>query len=131
MATSVTNLETTPAAGGASAEVAIPAKKKKKKYSRGLRDIQRFDRGLAKASRKINEAVAEGLNKYLKDSDKSARKRRDGAIQDALENWAAAMGKTVRRASKAPEILASTLNTRSSRKQFRTLVRLTTLPFSR
>ena len=106
-------------------------KKKKKKYSRDLRDIQRLDRGLAKASRRINGAIADGLSTYLKASDKSARKRRDGAIQDAMENWAKATEKTLRRASRAPVIIAEALNTKSSRRQFRAFVRLATSPFAR
>ena len=106
-------------------------KKKKKKYTRGLRDIQKFDRGWAKASRRVNRAVADGYSTYVKSSNKSARKRRDGAIQDAFKNWSKAMGKTLRRASSAPEILAESMDTKSNRRMFRTLVQISTFPFSR
>ena len=106
-------------------------KKKKKKYSRGLKDSQKLDRGMAKASRRVSNAVAAGLATYLKASKKSAEKHRDGAILDAFENWAKAMGKTLRRASGAPEILANSVNTRASRRRFRALVRLSISPFGR
>jgi hypothetical protein len=126
----VTPAAETPAMGAVTFTIS-ERKKKKKKYSRGLKDVQKLDRGMAKASRRVSKAIADGLGTYLKASRKSAEKHRDGAIIDAFENWAKATGKTLRRASDAPEILANTINTRASRRRFRTLVRLSVSPFSR
>jgi hypothetical protein len=112
--------------------VLVPERrKKKKKYSRGLRDIQKLDRGIAKASRRVSRAVASGLSSYVKESEKSARKHRDGRIKYAFENWATALSKTIRQASSAPSILADAVSTKNTRRQFRTLVQLSVFPFSR
>ena len=121
----------TPTPSAVIVEPTRDKKKKKKKYSRGLRDIQKFDIALAKANKRLNSAAAEGYSSYLKSSRKSARKRRDGAIQDAFKNWAKANGKTMRRASSAAEILADAMDTKSSRRNFRTMVRLSVPVFFR
>lgn len=93
-------------AAGAPAVVVLKArksgKKKKRKYTRGLKDLQRWERGGVRASNRLVDAVASGLTDYRKRSNRSARKKRDGAVRDALDNLGRAAGKTLRRSSKAP-----------------------------
>jgi len=72
-----------PQSPGTLKPVVFKTKKKKKyKYSRGLKDLQRSSRGVAKVSSRLARSVVKGMDAYRKASDKSARKKRDGAIRD-------------------------------------------------
>ena len=66
--------------------VNIGKKKKKKKYSRGLEDLQRTGVGLTRVSSRIARSVAKGMKAFRKASDKSARKKRDGALRDSARD---------------------------------------------
>src|SRR5258706_546208 len=80
--------------------IVVKTKKKKKyKYSRGLKDLQVSGRKVNKASSRLVKAVAKGMTEYRKASDKSARKKRDGAIRDFGLNVAKGMGKGLRPSS--------------------------------
>jgi hypothetical protein len=74
---------------------------------------------MTKASRRLVRAVARGMATYLKESDKSARKKRDGAIRDFGLNVADALGTGVRASSGIPADLARTFNTRDWRRSVR------------
>ena len=106
-------------------------KKNKRKYTRGLKDVQRLERGVTKASRRLSRAVASGLATYEKRRDKSSRKKRDGAIKDAIENWTRAYGRAVRKGSDAPYDVARRLNTKRLSRPIRDAIRLVTPPVFR
>jgi hypothetical protein len=95
------------------------SKKKKRRYSRGLEDIQRSGRGLSRVSSRILRSVAKGMDKFRKASDKSAYKKRDGAIRDLLLNMGKASSKSLRVSARVPLDLAKTMNRRSGRRVFR------------
>jgi hypothetical protein len=105
--------------------------KRKRKYSRGLKDAQRWEHGIAKGSRRVGRAVYEGLDLYLERRDRSADKRRDGAIRDALKNWSKAASKTLREAADAPYDVFKAFNTKSVRRTVKFGVRSLALPFLR
>jgi hypothetical protein len=105
--------------------VEVDRKRRKKRYSRGLRDIQTTNRGLTKATRRLVRAVDEGMTRYLKESNKSARKRRDGAWRDFGLNVADAIGAGLRESSDIPRDLARTFNTRGWRKSMRRSLKAT------
>lgn len=100
-------------------------KKKKRKYSRGLRDVQALGRTVSKASTRVARAVAKGMAEYRKRSDKSARKKRDGAILDFAVNLADGLGKTIRGLSVLPADLAKGLTTKRGRRRARKQLRFT------
>src|SRR6185503_483168 len=77
--------------------IKLKGNKKKRKYTRGTKDIQRLERGVTKASRRLSRAVASGFATYEKKRNKSSRKKRDGAIRDAIENWTRAYGRATRK----------------------------------
>jgi len=104
------------------------APKKKRKYSRGLKQFQKSERSLAKVNRRISRAVASGFGTYYERSDASSRKKRDGAIKDAVKNWGKGMSKAIRKASDAPNDVASAFDTKAVRRQIRQVARLLT-PF--
>ena len=106
--------------------VVLKTKKKKKyKYSRGLKDLQRSGRKMTKVSSRLVRAMSKGVGAYRKASDKSARKKRDGAMRDFGLNVAKGMSKSLRESSRTPYDIAQALNGRSSRKLIRRQVRAT------
>jgi len=99
-------------------------KKKKRKYTRGTKNLQQVSRGMNKASARVARAIASGFASYDKSSRKSSRKRRDGAAVDFAENWARAVGRSMRIASRAPFLVARQLPTKVVRRQVRSAFRL-------
>ena len=124
----MTDQEHTPAEGAETAAgnptpvmpVVLKEKKKKKyKYSRGLKSFQVTGRGMNKVSSRLVRAVAKGVDTFRKESDKSAEKQRDGAIRDLGLNTAKSMTKVLQMSSRIPYDLAKALDQPSSRKQVR------------
>ncbi len=104
--------------------VVIQSKKKKKyRYSRGLKDLQKSNRSIAKVSSRLARSVSRGMDAYRKASDKSARKKRDGAIRDFNLNMAKGLSKTLRESSRVPYDLAQATNQQAARRQVRRQIR--------
>jgi hypothetical protein len=99
-------------------------KKKKKRYSKGLRDFQRVEGRLSRVNRRIANAMAEGAATYEKERKRSARKKKDGAIRDFVPNLGEAMSASLREASSVPIDVAEALNTKSARRLLRNQLRL-------
>ena len=106
-------------------------KKKKRKYTRGLKDLQKLERGLSKAARRLSRAAAGGVSLYRRRSNKSSRKKRDGAIKDGLENWTRGLGKAVRKSGDGPYDIAKSLNSKRVSRQVRSALRLMIPPIFR
>ena len=83
--------------------------KKKKKYSRNLRTIQELEKGWTDSARRVAKAVKEGFDTYTDDRDKSAKKRRDGAMRDLLRNQSKAVRKTLSIAAEVPADIMDTI----------------------
>ena len=82
---------------------AEPAPKKKKKYSKQLREAQRIERAASKTRKRMLKAVLRGVETWESNRDRSAEKRKDGAVRDAMRNTARAYGDYVRAVSRMPE----------------------------
>jgi len=102
-----------------SSEAAAP--KKKKKYSRELEPMQKFERSMSKAQRRVAKAVYEGLSTWDTKREKSARKKRDGAVKDIVKNMAEAQSRFLEVTAKVPEDLATPIVL--TRKQMRRLLK--------
>jgi hypothetical protein len=76
--------------------------RKKKRYTKGTKLLQRAGFGGIKASYRISDAVATGLDRFYKRSRRSSRKRRDGLLKDLLDNSAKGFRVTAREIGKAP-----------------------------
>jgi predicted nucleic acid-binding Zn-ribbon protein len=98
-------------------------KKKKRRYSKGLEDVQEVEAGLSRAIRKATSAIAEGTATYDKARRKSARQKKDGAIRDFIPNMGEALSESLREASDIPADVADTLNTKSNRRRLRRRIR--------
>ena len=96
-----------------------PKKKKKFKYTRGLGDFQRTGRRVSKVAAKVAKASAKAISVFRKESDKSAAKKRDGALRDLGLNSAKGLSKSLRVASSLPYDVAKAFDRRSSRRVIR------------
>ena len=97
----------------------IKKKKKKKRYSRGLRDLQQTGRGLSKVSTRLTRSVYKGMQEFRKATDKSASKKRDGALRDLGLNMGKSASKSLRISSRIPLDIAKAMNRRSRRRILR------------
>lgn len=95
------NVTPTPEVPRAQQEVA--EEPREPRYSKRLRVGQKAERRMSKASRRMAEAVVAGIETWEKRRDKSAGKKKDGAVKDSLENYARAYSETLRKASRVPE----------------------------
>jgi hypothetical protein len=75
----------------------------KRKYSKNRRTVQEFERNASRAVHRFTRSLEAGVREWREATDRSARRRRDGAIRDALENYAKATGKQLRVMSRTPE----------------------------
>jgi hypothetical protein len=89
---------------------------KKPKYSRSLRGVQRLETGVSKALHRLARSTEVGLRTWRKSTKKSALKKRDGAVRDALENYAKALGKQIGVASRVPLDIVQSLPKLGKRK---------------
>jgi hypothetical protein len=105
--------------------------KKRKKYSRGLKNVQRLEDGLTLASKRLGRSVDRGFGNYRKRRNKSARRKKDGAIRDWVENSSGGFSNGLRVASDAPYDVARKLNSKRFGKQFRDSIRFFTRPLFR
>ncbi|MGA2377598.1 MAG: hypothetical protein ABSF72_18970 [Candidatus Sulfotelmatobacter sp.] len=103
-------------------------KKKKRRYSAGLGTIQHLERGVTESLETVTKGVARVFSEYSERSDKSARKKRDGALRDGIENWTKALSKGMRIAGDAPYDFVKEITRGPGSKQVRDTVRLLTPP---
>jgi hypothetical protein len=103
-------------------------KKKKRRFSQGLRTIQDVERGVTVSLRTVSAGVARVLSEYTERSEKSSRKKRDGALRDAIENWTKAMSKGMRMGGKAPYDFVKAVNSEGGSKPLRDTIKLLTPP---
>lgn len=111
--------------------IVLKGKRKKRKYSRGLRDIQTFERRMSKSNEKMAKAVVKGWKEYRKSADKSSRKRRDGVLVDMNVNMARGFSRMLEESSGLPLQWARAGQTRgfrkATRRQLRTFARVNRL----
>lgn len=102
-------------------------KKKKRRYSRGLGDVQRSLRRMNKISSRTARAYYKGFDTLYRASDKSSLKKRDGALRDLSKNFGKAASKSLRASSRIPADIGKILNTRSTRRVIRRQIRIASM----
>ncbi len=105
-------------------------KKRKRKYTRGTRTLQRLGDGLTKASFRVPNAVAAGIDSFYKRSRKSSKKKRDGAVRDILRNAAKGVDRFTRNLGKAPNDVARMVPSRRIWRQTRGVVAAAVWPLT-
>jgi len=124
-------IETTLAEAADHEEEGRAKKRKKRKTSRGLRELQRLERRLSKAAHRSAHAVERGVAEYRRRRDRSAGKKRDGALWDMPRNSAEALATSLREASRVPVDLVRAVDTKTARRALRFGTRVLLLPFAR
>lgn len=82
------------------------APKKKRKYSKGpLKVAQKTEVRVSKGLHRVARAVEESVGVWRERRDKSSRKKRDGAVRDALKNYGKALTRFQKVSAKLPEEL--------------------------
>lgn len=100
------------------------AKKKKKKYSKGLEDFQRAEGRVSRIGKRVAKAMSKGASTYEQERKKSAGKKKDGSIRDLVPNMGEAVSASLREVSSVPADLADAVNTKGSRRLLRNQIRM-------
>ena len=104
-------------------------RRKRKKYSRGLQTVQRTEDGFTLAGRRFGDAVEEGFRSYRKGRNRSARKRRDGALRDIFTNTSRGVSRFFEVGSNVPYDFTRKVDSRRFGRQIRNTVQFFTIPF--
>ena len=97
-------------------------KKNKKRYTSGTKATQRFLYGLARAGYRTGDSVSKGFRTFVRRSDRSAKRRKDGMIRDSLRNASRGYGRALSTLGRAPNEIASRISTRAIWRTFRVLM---------
>ena len=89
------------------------------RYSEGLEDVQRLEGNLVRVTKRSAKAFSKGINTYESERNRSANEKKDGAIEDFVDNSAKAASAFMKEASEIPVDIAETLSARSYRKRTR------------
>jgi hypothetical protein len=102
-------------------------KKKKNKGKRGssraARRLEDVERDLSRAVRRVARGGHFGANRYIKRRNRSARRRRDGALVDFCKNVARGASKATRESSPALVDVAKAVESKRTRKGIRRVLR--------
>ena len=98
-------------------------RKKKRRFSKGLEEIQAMERHLTRASHRIVRGAEKGIANYRRNSLRSAKKKRDGALRDLIPNSGIAMTHALKEVGAVPNDIAQALNTKPMRRRIRRQVR--------
>ena len=93
------------------------------RYSKGLKDIQTLEADILSVSQKAAKALSKGIDTYQEEREKSASEKKDGAIEDFVNNSAKAMSASIKEASDIPVDIAESMNTSTYRKLLRRSLR--------
>jgi hypothetical protein len=109
---------------GAPVVVVYKSKKSKKRgSSRASRRLEDIEKRVSKSARRVSKAVNKGVGTYLDKRDKSARKRRDGALVDSYQNAAVGVSEALAKSTPVLTDIAKAVNTRRLRKRIRRSLR--------
>ena len=91
----------------------------KPRYTSQLKDVQEMEGDMLQIARRASQSVTKGLDTYDKARKKSARTKKDGAIEDFPHNATKAVSEAMKEASEIPVDIVDALMTKNYRKQAR------------
>jgi len=89
------------------------------KYSEGLEDVQRMEGDVMRVAQRSARAFSKSLDTYDQERKRSAKEKKDGAIEDLAHNSAKAASTYMKEISEIPMDIAESLDTSSYRKRLR------------
>lgn len=89
------------------------------KYSDGLEDVQRAEGDVMRVAQRSARALSKSLDTYEQERKRSAKEKKDGAIEDFPHNSAKAASTYLKEISDVPLDIAESLDTSSYRKRLR------------
>lgn len=92
-------------------EVRTPKKSKRR------RRMHKVERGMSKALHRYADALVKGVKRYDELSEKSASKKKDGAVKDYGKNLYKAMKLSMKQSKKAPKSLMKAISSPLSLKK--------------
>lgn len=105
-------------------------RKAKRGSSRTSRRLEDIERRVSKAMRRVTKAVNRGMSEYQDQRDKSASKRRDGALVDFYDNVSRGVSRAISQSSPAIVDVSKAFNTKRQRRLIRRgLRRFPRIPF--
>jgi len=93
-----------------SSAIVIKRAKKRRRYTSGTKGTQRLGYGFSKAGFRVFNSVAQGMDTFVKRSDESRDKRKDGLVRDALRNASRGVSDGFAELGKAPIEIADRIN---------------------
>lgn len=89
------------------------------RYSEGLEDVQRMEGDVMRVAQRSARALSKSLDTYDQERKRSAKEKKDGAIEDFAHNSAKAASTYMKEISEIPMDIAESLDTSSYRKRLR------------
>jgi len=89
------------------------------RYSDGLEDVQRMEGDVMRVAQRSARALSKSLDTYDQERKRSAKEKKDGAIEDFAHNSAKAASTYMKEISEIPMDIAESLDTSSYRKRLR------------
>ncbi|HKY55946.1 MAG TPA: hypothetical protein VJM08_16645 [Anaerolineales bacterium] len=93
------------------------------RYSEGLEDVQRLEGNLVRVAKRSANAFSKGIDTYEQERNRSAKEKKDGVLEDFIDNSAKAASASMKEASELPIDIAEVLSGRSNRKRVRKSLR--------
>ncbi|NTX01527.1 hypothetical protein HUA74_40030 [Myxococcus sp. CA051A] len=106
-------------------------KKKKRKTSKGLKNLDKAHDNASRAMEHLSASVSDGLKTYRREQKASAEKKKDGALRDLMKNSGKAASDSLKTLSKVPLDLTRTIDNKRNRKQVRAVARFIAGPLGR
>jgi hypothetical protein len=106
------------------ADLGLKRKKSARRVSsRAARRLDDIERRFSRAVRRVSRAAEHGVTEYTDRRDRSAERRRDGALVDLYENVAHGLSVGISEASPAVVDVARAFNSSGVRRQIRRVLR--------
>jgi len=84
--------------------------KNEEKYSKGLKDIQELEGSILRVTKRSANVVSKGIDTYEHERNISAKEKKDGVLEDFIDNSATAVSASMKEASEIPMDIAESLN---------------------
>ncbi len=89
------------------------------KYSKGLKDIQQLEGNILRITKHSANVVSKGIDTYEHERKVSAKEKKDGALEDFVDNSAKSVSASMKEASEIPVDIAESFNMKPLGKRMR------------